>query len=143
MTTPAIDPVNVRRATLADADAIFALVPRLVAFGPPAWRDPATMTITGRKVIGAALRATRDDPLVLVAIEGSDIVTGLIRLHSVIDYYTEHRNGHIADLVVDKAYEGRGIGRQLLVQAEGWARAQQFEWLTISVFRENTRRARV
>lgn len=142
MTTPELGPVRIRRAILADEDAIFALVPRLVAFGPPAWRDPAAMSVTDRKVIGTALRSSGEDPIVLVAILDRNIVAGFLHLHSEIDYYTERRNGHVADLVVAEAYEGRGIGRQLLAQAEAWSRAQRFEWLTVSVFRENARAAR-
>jgi GNAT superfamily N-acetyltransferase len=142
MTAPKLNPVTIRRATLADAEAIMALVPRLVAFGPPAWRDPSAMSVADLKVIGAALRSLTEDPIVLVAIREGDSVAGFLHLHSEVDYYTERENGHVADLVVAEAYEGKGIGRQLLARAEDWARARGYEWLTISVFRENARAAR-
>jgi ribosomal protein S18 acetylase RimI-like enzyme len=142
MATPGLGPVKIRRAIVADQDAIFELVPRLVAFGPPAWREPATMSVTDRKIIGAALRSLVDDPIVLVAVSTSNIIMGFLHLHSVVDYYTERRNGHVADIVVAERYEGRGIGRQLLAAAEDWARAQRYEWLTISVFHENARAMR-
>lgn len=133
-------PLQIRRATVADQDAVFELVPRLVAFGPPEWRDAAAMSATDRKVIGAALRSLGDDPIVLIAVWKEQTVAG--HLHSVTDYYTERKNGHVADIVVAQPYEGRGIGRRLLAAAEDWARAQRFDWLTISVFRDNTRAAR-
>ena len=133
---------KIRRATVADQDAIFDLVPRLVEFGPPVWRDAAAMSVTDRKVIGAALRSLVDDPIVLVAVSADHVVMGFVHLHSVVDYYTERRNGHVADIVVAEAHEGRGIGRQLLAAAEDWARAQRYDWLTISVFHENVRAAR-
>jgi GNAT superfamily N-acetyltransferase len=142
MTTFDSSALKIRRATPSDEGAVLALVPRLVAFGPPVWRDPAAMSVTDRKVIAAALRSSSDDPIVLVAIAPRDTVAGFLHLHSEIDYYTERKNGHVADLVVAEAYEGKGIGRRLLAQAEDWARARQFEWLTISVFRENSRAAR-
>ncbi len=142
MPTSEPGPLQIRRATAADRNAIFDLVPRLVAFGPPEWRDPAAMSVTDRKVIGAALQSLSDDPIVLVAVLNDQTVAGFLHLHSVTDYYTERRNGHVADLVVAQAHEGRGIGRRLLGAAEDWARAQRFDWLTISVFRDNTRAAR-
>ena len=142
MATFDIGSIRIRRARPCDRDAILALVPRLVAFGPPAWRDPEAMSVTDRKVIEAALISETEDPIVLVAVLGGNIVAGFLHLHSEIDYYRETRNGHVADLVVAEAYEGNGIARQLLCQAEDWARAQQFDWLTISVFRENARATR-
>ena len=137
-----ISSLRIRRARPSDGGAILALVPRLVAFGPPAWRDSETMSVTDRKVIEAALRSETLDPIVMVAVLEGNIVAGFLHLHSEIDYYRETMNGHVADLVVAEAYEGKGIARELLSQAEGWARAQQFDWLTISVFRENARALR-
>jgi GNAT superfamily N-acetyltransferase len=134
--------LQIRRATVADQNAIFELVPRLVAFGPPEWRDPAAMSATDRKVIGAALQSLSDDPIVLIAVLNDQTVAGFLHLHSVTDYYTERKNGHVADLVVAQALEGRGVARRLLAAAEDWARAQRFDWLTISVFRDNARAAR-
>ena len=133
--------MQIRRATAADQPAILELVPRLVAFGPPEWRDPAAMSATDRKVIGAALQSLSDDPIVLVAVLNDQTVAGFLHLHSVTDYYTERKNGHVADLVVAQAHEGGGIARRLLAAAEDWARAQRFDWLTISVFRDNRRAA--
>ncbi|GAC1672760.1 MAG: hypothetical protein NVS9B2_20790 [Steroidobacteraceae bacterium] len=131
--------VVIRRAAPADRASILELVPRLVAFGPPPWREPAAMSATDRKVIDAALSSSGDDPTVLVAVSNADVVLGFIHLHSLTDYYTERKHGHVADLVVAASEEGRGIGKQLLAAAEQWARALQFEWLTLSVFHQNIR----
>jgi len=137
-----LDVAKIRRAAITDQQESFDLVPRLVEFGPPAWRDAAAMSVTDRKVIGAALLSSTDDPIVLVAVSTDHVMMGFVHLHSVVDYYTERRNGHVADIVVAEAYEGRGIGRQLLAVGEDWARAQRYDWLTISVFHENVRAAR-
>jgi GNAT superfamily N-acetyltransferase len=140
------DSIAIRRATAADETAVLELVPRLVAFGPPAWRDATQMTRTDRKVIAAALKSRSDDPIVLIAAipaSKGDDVAGFLHLRSEIDYYTERKHGHVADIVVAERYEGRGIGRQLLAAAEDWARAQRYEWLTLGVFSENIRAARV
>ncbi len=136
------DSVEILRATPADQDVIFALIPRLVDFGPPPWRDPIAMSETDRKVIGAALRSTTDDPLVLIAALAPRKILGFLHVHSVTDYYTQKKNGHVADIVVAQEFEGRGVGRQLLGEAEKWARTQKYDWLTISVFPSNLRAVR-
>ena len=128
----------IRRATDQDAPAIMALVPRLVAFGPPPWRDAASMTKTDLAVMDEALRATGDDPVVFVAeIEGA--VAGVIHLRSVEDYYRRRSHGHVADLIVAEGREGQGIATALLAKAEEWARAKGYDWLGIAVFEDNVR----
>jgi ribosomal protein S18 acetylase RimI-like enzyme len=130
------------RATAADQESILALLPRLLEFGPPPWRDVGRMNLTDRKVMSAALASEADDPVVMIAVLKERTVVGFIHMHSVIDYYTERKNGHVADIVVDDAYQGQGIGRRLLQCAEAWARAQSYDWLTISVFPQNFRAVR-
>jgi GNAT superfamily N-acetyltransferase len=132
--------VQVRRAALADADAVLALVPRLVAFGPPPWREPRSMIETDLLVVGEALASTAEDPAVLVA-ELDGRVIGFIHVHSTVDYYRRRPHGHVADLVVAEGSEGLGVATRLLAEAEEWARKQGFDWLSISVFGENERAA--
>jgi ribosomal protein S18 acetylase RimI-like enzyme len=132
--------IIVRRASTADRAAVMALVPRLVEFGPPKWRDIATMTATDVTVIGEALLSASKSPAVYVAkLDGE--LAGFIHLHSVTDYYRRREHGHVADIVVSERAEGRGVASRLLAEAEVWARKQSFDWLTISVFDENRRAA--
>ncbi|HEV2899962.1 MAG TPA: GNAT family N-acetyltransferase [Pseudaminobacter sp.] len=129
---------TVRRASELDAAAILALVPRLVDFGPPPWRDTAEMTEADLSVIADALTSMSDDPAIFVAeIDGQ--VVGFVHVRSMEDYYRRHPHGHVADLVVARKAEGLGIGKRLLEQAEMWARGLSFDWLSIAVFEENVR----
>jgi GNAT superfamily N-acetyltransferase len=130
----------VRRASVGDVEAVLALVPRLVAFGPPAWRDADEMTRTDRAVIVAALASETGDPVVYVAESGSGLA-GFVHLHSQVDYFRRREHGHVADLVVAETYEGQGVASRLIAEAERWARARGYDWLTISVFEENARAA--
>jgi GNAT superfamily N-acetyltransferase len=133
--------VHVRRAAETDVDAILALVPRLVEFGPPPWRDVEGMMETDLAVIGDALQHLQvDDPACFVA-ELDGAVIGFIHLHSRVDYFRRRPHGHVADLVVAQGSQGLGVATRLLVEAEDWARGQGFDWLTISVFDENERAA--
>jgi GNAT superfamily N-acetyltransferase len=128
----------IRHATDQDRPAIMALVPRLVAFGPPPWRDALAMTKTDLAVMDEALRSTSDDPIVFVAeFEGN--LAGLIHLRSVEDYYRRRSHGHVADLIVVEGCEGQGIATVLLAKAEEWARAKGYDWLGIAVFEANGR----
>ena len=129
----------IRRANPADADAILALVPRLASsFTPPPWREPAAMTATDLDVIAEALRSVGDDPAVFVAAVDGD-VAGFVHVRSLEDYYRRRCHGHVADLVVASAFEGRGVATALLARAEEWSRAQGYDWMTIGVFEENAR----
>jgi ribosomal protein S18 acetylase RimI-like enzyme len=133
----------IRRATQADATAILALVPRLVtAFTPPPWRLPAAMTATDQDVIAEALSSTTTDPSLFVAIV-DDAVAGFIHVRSLEDYYRRCKHGHVADIVVAQAHEGRGIATALLAKAEEWSRAQGYDWMTLGVFEQNARAERL
>lgn len=132
-------PVEIRVATPLDETEILALVPRLVEFGAPAWRDPKRMT----EVDQGKIREALDDPaagghVILVAC-ANGAIAGFIHLHALMDHYAETPHGHISDLVVHPRHEGRGIGRRLMDAAEEWAKAHGYRWLTISVFLANSR----
>jgi GNAT superfamily N-acetyltransferase len=132
----------IRRATDKDAPAILALVPRLVAFGPPSWREPSAMTNTDRAVIEEAMRvqdkSKGDDPILFVA-EVDGAVAGFVHLRSFEDFHRRRPHGHVADLIVADGHEGKGIATALLAKAEEWARAQGYDWLSLGVFEGNVR----
>jgi GNAT superfamily N-acetyltransferase len=128
--------IHVRRATAADRQPVLALVPLLVGFGPPAWRDPGAMTRTDLDVIAQALQSTSEDPVVHVA-ELDGALAGFVHVHSLEDYYRRKRHGHVADIVVAPFAQGHGVATELLLQAQRWAIRRCFDWLSISVFERN------
>jgi GNAT superfamily N-acetyltransferase len=130
----------IRRATKKDTPAILALVPRLAAFGPPPWRDAATITATDTAVIGEALRVQLqgDNPAVFVA-EADGTIVGMMHVRAAEDFHRRRPHGHVADLIVAQGHEGKGIATALLGKAEEWARAQGYDWLGIGVFAANIR----
>lgn len=130
--------VRVRRARPDDSKSVLLLARRLLHFGPPPWRDLQEMYATDHAVLSQALAAAGDDPIVYVAEMNAD-VAGFIHLHSLEDYYRRRRHGHVADIVVAEDAEGHGIGRHLLAEAEAWSRRLGYDWLSISVFENNTR----
>lgn len=131
--------MRMRAARPDDAAFIHRLVPRLVEFGPVPGRDRDQMIARDRAVVGHSLNAVSPDAGVFVAEDEDGRALGFIHLNTVADYYSDTDTGHIADLVVDAAAAGRGVGTALVRFAEDWARQRGFTMLTLSVFPENQR----
>lgn len=127
--------LQIRPATPADEAFIREVMPRLVEFGPPAWRDAAQLTATDLAVLLEAVRQPTPHRNVFIAEQDQPL--GLVHLTVNTDFY-QQEHAHLADLVVATAAEGRGIGRALLDYAESWARTRGYSWLTLSVFAQNT-----
>jgi|SRR5215218_1291848 len=131
--------VRIRPASLADRDFVVSLMPRLVEFGPPAWRDAEQMTAFDTGVITESLLNQKPGAAVFIAEDEDGTPLGFIHLHAVTEHYNHEEHGHVEDLIVASAGEGRGVGRALLGKAEEWARSRGYRWLTLNVFAENTR----
>ena len=129
--------IQIRPAMLKDKEFILSLLPRLVEFGPPSWRDVTQMTTTDTQVLSESLSAPSSGVAIFVAENESGAPLGFIHLKTATDYYTREKHGHIADVVVAPEGEGRGIGRALMAKGEAWARGQGYKWLTLNVFVKN------
>src|ERR687886_496290 len=100
--------VRLRPAELRDRDFILSLVPRLVDFNPPPWRTPAQMTSADEKVLDRVLSTNPSGTAIFIAEDSQGKPLGFIHLNSATDYYTHEEHGHISDVVVAGAGEGRG-----------------------------------
>jgi GNAT superfamily N-acetyltransferase len=131
--------VRIRAASDADREFVISLMPRLVEFGPPAWRDAAQMTAHDTRVITESLLNPTPDTAVFIAEDAGGSPLGFIHLHAATEHYNREEHGHVEDIIVAPEGEGRGVGRALLEKAEEWARGRGYRWLTLSVFAENLR----
>ena len=131
--------VRIRPAGISDRDFIFSLLPRLVEFEIPTCRTPEQMTAGDRRVLERVLSTNPPGTAVFIAQDSDGISLGFIHLTTAVDYYTEEKHGHISDIVVASAGEGRGVGRLLMAAGEEWAREQGYKLMTLSVFLQNTR----
>jgi len=131
--------IRIRSASFSDRDFILSLVPRLVEFGPPSWREASQMITTDIQVLRDTLTNPSPDTAFFIAEDENSIPLGFIHLQTGTDYYHHAKHGHIANLIVALEGEGRGIGRLLMEKGEEWARGQGFRWLTLSVFAQNAR----
>lgn len=134
---------NIRPARATDRDFILSLVPRLSEFGPPPWHDPAQMIATDREMIGRVLDEAPPGTAVFVA-EGADgAPLGFIHLKTVVEYFSREEQGHVSDLVVAPAGEGRGVGGALMAAGEEWALGRGLRVIGLHVFAVNTRARRL
>jgi ribosomal protein S18 acetylase RimI-like enzyme len=131
--------IRIRPATADDKDFIISLLPRLVEFGPPSWRDIDQIIATDTRLLSEKFLDQPPGTAIYIAEDASGIALGFIHLQTGTDYYNHDEHGHIADLVVAPAGEGRGLGRLLIEKGEEWARAQGYRWLTLNVFAQNLR----
>jgi GNAT superfamily N-acetyltransferase len=127
----------VRDSRRDDRDFVIGLVPELLAFGPPAWRDRRQMTPVDVRVVGEALAGRSAGSSVLIAEDDRGRRLGFIHVTEEPDYYAGPC-GHIGDVVVAREARGRGVGTALLAAAERWARARGYRLLTLNVFIDNT-----
>lgn len=137
-----ISDVEIRHSLPSDVETVVALAVRIHEFGPPPWRNPAQMAEIDRDQARSAVLEPNTERAVLVAVRQGEVV-GFVHLCALTDYYGARPHGHVCDLVVDPDHEGRGIGRALLEAGEAWARGSGYAWLTISVFEDNVRAARI
>jgi ribosomal protein S18 acetylase RimI-like enzyme len=64
---------------------------------------------------------------------------GFVYVQRQLDYFRQRPHAHVSILTVGAEVEGQGAGRALLEAAEGWARAQGLELITLNVFAGNQR----
>lgn len=132
--------MKIRPAEIGDKEFIISLLPRLVEFNPPPWRTPEQMTAGDTRVLERVLSAAPPPGTAVFIAEGDDgTPLGFVHLNTAVDYYTEEKHGHISDIAVALAGEGRGVGRALMQVAEDWACGLNFRLLTLSVFAQNKR----
>jgi ribosomal protein S18 acetylase RimI-like enzyme len=132
-------PVTIRPARSGDRDWILSQAPRLHEFGPPPWRPRDVMDRAVTASIDEGLTAPAPDQTVFVAEGAAHELLGFVHLHAATDFHTGERHGHVSDIVVAPAAEGRGVGAALMAAAEDWARAHGFRLLSLHVFGENAR----
>jgi ribosomal protein S18 acetylase RimI-like enzyme len=131
--------VRTRPASISDKEFIISLLPRLVEFGPPSWRDVSQMTAIDTQVLSDGLLSQSPGTAIFIAEDAEGVALGFIHLQTGTDYYMREKHGHIADLVVARDGEGQGVGSALIAKGEEWARSQRYRCLTLNVFAQNLR----
>lgn len=135
--------IQVRYFLPTDREAIIELTRRLSEFDLPEWRHSDQIDNTNIAMINQAIDESDPDNIILVAEDESQGIVGYIRLQTQIDYFSGEKHGYIANIAVDKVFEGLGIGRRLLATAEKWSQEKGYDKLKLHVFAENKRAQQV
>ncbi len=135
--------VRIRPATPGDSGWITALAPRLHEFGPPPWREVASMDAAVQAGLARELENPTPGSAIFAAVDSGGDPLGFVSLRTDRDYFSGAPVGHVVDLVVARAGEGRGVGRALLGASERWGEDAGHPWLTLHVFAGNDRARRL
>lgn len=85
------------------------------------------------------LRALLASPTAhILAAEANDQVVGMCTVQLTVSTAEGGPSGLIEDVVVDRAWRGKGIGRALLDRAETWARSQGASRVQLLADQRNT-----
>jgi ribosomal protein S18 acetylase RimI-like enzyme len=135
--------VRIRPASRDDAAWIVPLAPRMHEFGPPPWRDVRVMDAAVGEQWTHELANPTPGSAFLVAEDALGTPLGFVWLRTERDYFIDRPVGHVIDIAVTPAAEGRGVGRALLEASERWAEERGYPWLTLHVFEGNDRARRL
>jgi ribosomal protein S18 acetylase RimI-like enzyme len=124
--------IVIRRATDGDRDFVVSLVPSLLEFGSPAWRDADALRSGFAAALTDALSDQGHHATVLIAQTRDEAPLGFVSLKAV-ENLEGGRRGHMADLAVAKGVRRTGVGRALMAAAEAWALDQGFDLLSLDV----------
>ena len=128
--------IVIRRATESDRDFVVALVPSLLEFGSPLWRDAGALRSGFAAALARALSSQGHRATVLMAQTHNGALLGFISLKVVANIEGGER-GHVADLVVAESARRMGVGSALMKAGEAWARDRGFDLLSLDVWSTN------
>jgi ribosomal protein S18 acetylase RimI-like enzyme len=127
--------ITIRRATEDDREFVVGLVPSLLEFGSPVWRDPSALRSGFGAELARALGSQDERATVLIAHSG-DVPLGFISL-KVVPNIEGGERGHVADLAVSQSARRSGVGSALMKAAEAWACDRGFDLLSLDVWATN------
>ncbi len=131
--------VRIRAFKPADAEFILFLAARFSQFELPEWRLREEIDNTSRHRLEKAIAQSQSGSMIFIAEEGRGEPVGFVHVETETDYFTGRKQCRISDLAVAEPYEARGIGLRLLETAEGWAREQGYDLVSLVVFAGNAR----
>lgn len=122
-----------------DHEAVMGLAPRL-AEGIAAWRDTEAATHAAQQWLTCSLAAAKEQRgAVFVAVQEHDAphIIGVVSVTRQ-QHFTGVRDAYVGELAVHPHSIRNGVGRQLMVAAEDWARQQGLRHLTLETGAANT-----
>ena len=128
--------IVIRPATERDRDFIVGLVPSLLEFGSPVWRDAGALRSGFGALLGRALGSQDHRRALLIAQTTDEAPLGFISL-KVVENIEGGERAHVADLAVADSARRMGVGSALMKAGEAWARDRGFDLLSLDVWSTN------
>lgn len=130
--------IRIRAARVEDRDFVVGMVPSLLEFGSPAWRNPQALVPGYSSVLERALTTPDPDTGFLIAEGREGLPLGFISLKVRAAVGGADR-AHVADLAVASSARGVGVGTALMSAAESWARERGLGTISLDVWAPNDR----
>lgn len=121
--------VLVRDYDDADRDDVLRLAERLT-IGVSEWRDSGRVLAAVCQWVEDSIAARGADCTVLVAEGQRGERLGFVSVARKT-HFSGDPQAYVGELVVDATAEGRGVGRQLMLSAEAWARERGLRFITL------------
>lgn len=133
---------QIRLATIADADDIIALLPRLADFDVPPARNPDHLWQGDRELVLAWQQGNKPQVHAWVACpadEGTEELMGVAIISVGEELLSHEPSAHLEVLATSASAQGQGIGSALLEAAQNGAREQGAGSMSLHVFARNSR----
>lgn len=130
--------IHIRTFKSTDSEFVLSLVARFSEFTLPDWRSVHEIDSTNHALLLKSIQKPEPDSVIFIAEDENATPAGFIHLQTQTDYFNGEKHGYISDLVVEKSFEGQGVGRLLIHKAEEWALQKDYRKLTLYVFSGNT-----
>ncbi|MDQ0207524.1 GNAT family N-acetyltransferase [Alkalicoccobacillus murimartini] len=126
----------VRKFQNEDRLSILELSKRFNNIDYLAFRDEHIMC---EKQEGLAIQAITNNKENVYIAECNGAMLGYIELAIQEDYFTNRKQAYVSAIAVSEKGEGKGIGKELMKQAEEWAADQGLTEIILDVFLNNKR----
>jgi len=130
--------IHIRTFKPTDSEFILSLVTRFSEFTLPDWRSINEIDSANHALLLKSIQTPEPDSIIFIAEDENASPVGFIHLQTQTDYFNGEKHGYISDLAVEKSFEGKGVGKLLIHEAEEWAIQKGYHILTLYVFSGNT-----
>lgn len=132
--------IEIKPAAPNDMDFVIGLSPRLAHVPGPAWHTTGAMEGFQERYMSSTFAPSAlDDARTLIAWSKEGRRLGYIHMRPGKDGVTDEPCGYVSLLALEQEAEGTGVARQLMAEAEAWARRCGYRFLSLDVYADNKR----
>jgi ribosomal protein S18 acetylase RimI-like enzyme len=128
---------ELRTARPDDREFLQSLSPRLSGVPGPVWHDLAAMEGFQARYMASTFAAVDEGAQTLIAWSNDGRRLGYIHMRPGKDGVTDEPCGYVSLLALKEDAEGSGIAHRMMEEAEAWARARGYRFLSLDVFADN------